>query len=227
MLVVKEMFSTMQGEGSMAGRPAFFVRFAACNLWSGHEKDRIKGAGHCALWCDTAFASGDRHEVPQLVEHIANEIEHWAAPFVVFTGGEPTLQLRKNEQFITRLRGALPGVTLAIETNGTVEWDGLHECIDHVTVSPKAIVRDLSPSQPFITQSDTEHIKVKRGTDLKVVVPSPFLLDELDQWDFEHKFVQPLDIGDSGQAHLQTALNDAARLGWRVSVQTHKLVGLP
>lgn len=140
---VKEIFPTLQGEGHHAGRPAVFVRFTACNLWTGKEQDRIRdserNAAHCPAWCDTDFVGGDRYAVDELV----SAIERAAGPirFVVFTGGEPLLQL---DAALVRSLSAL-GFASAVETNGTVAVsDDLRAAGLWVCVSPKVAPSKLA-----------------------------------------------------------------------------------
>jgi len=219
-LLVREVFATLQGEGSRAGQPAIFVRFAGCNLWSGLAGDRESGAGECALWCDTDFAKGSRYHPDDLVKvvlELASASGH-ARPFVVLTGGEPLLQLARPDGLALLWSLRLAGAELALETNGTRALGEAKALLDHVTVSPKALRG----------KQGLGHIMVREGTDLKVVHPWPF--EERDllalAQGFGHLFVQPLDTGDTGRAALPGAINAAAHLGWRVSLQSHKMVGL-
>ena len=216
---VREVFATMQGEGSMAGAPAVFVRLAGCNLWSGLPHLRGAGAGACAAWCDTDFARGTRYDPQEVVDTVLRLCDGWRRPFVVVSGGEPCLQLRtpSGEALIERLRAAR--VWVAVETNGTVAADVLR-AVQHVTVSPKAL---RTPDADAL-----RHVVVREGTDLKVVDPqwSEDELRAMGDWSFVHRFIQPLDTG-TGPGAVQPALALAARLGWRVSAQTHKLLELP
>lgn len=224
-LAVKEVFATLQGEGSQAGRPAVFVRLSGCNLWSGLESGRESGTGGCAAWCDTQFVGGSRWEVPALISQVFALMPDWVRPFVVISGGEPCLQLRtpQGERFVDLLVAG--GADVAVETNGTVFADVLHHSGIHVTVSPKVL--RASYSHEDVGES-LAHVIVRRGTDLKVVVPQWDVrhLRAMSEWDFEHRFVQPLDDGQGGPMHPNVRWF-AERLGWKVSVQTHKLLGLP
>lgn len=223
MLMVKEVFATLQGEGSRAGTPAVFVRFVGCNLWSGLPAGRERGAGECAAWCDTDFASGERWSPEALADHVlqvALDAGH-ALPYVVLTGGEPTLQLGRPDGL--RLLQLLDGgdAELAIETNGTNALGDVAEYISHITVSPKPL-RGAGGS--------LQHLQQRKGTDLKVVCPTPFDPEELHALrvsGFEFGYAQPLDVADRGASSLPAAMALAARLGWRVSLQTHKFAGLP
>jgi len=206
---VKEIFKTLQGEGGQAGRAAVFCRFAGCNLWSGREEDR---AGAICTFCDTDFvgtdgSGGGKFAGPQELAHaIAG---HWGPGMdhrlVVFTGGEPLLQL--DPPLITAMHKA--GFSIAVETNGTLEApDG----IDWICVSPKA-------GAPLVQT---------RGQELKLVVPQPgFDLKALEALDFQHFFLQPMD-GPARAAHLDLAIGLVQNHPrWRLSLQTHKLIGLP
>ena len=218
-LTVREVFATMQGEGSMAGAPAVFVRLAGCNLWSGLPHLRDAGTGACAAWCDTDFAKGTRHEPQEVADTVLRLCSGWAVPLVVVSGGEPCLQLRRPEgEALVRLLHA-SGVRVAVETNGTTPADVLDE-VDHVTVSPKAL---RAPGTSALA-----HVVVRKGTDLKVVAPqwAEDDLRSMAEWSFTHRYVQPLDTG-AGPGAVQPALELAARLGWRVSAQVHKLLELP
>jgi organic radical activating enzyme len=221
-LRVKEVFATMQGEGSRAGTPCVFVRLSGCNLWAGTQSTRLAGRGACAAWCDTDFHGGDQVDVVALVDDVLRLTDGWAQPAVVVSGGEPMLQLRRpaGEALVAGLQGQ--GVHVAVETNGTVAADVLAQ-LDHVTVSPKALGQRRA-----VAPVDLDHVLVRTGTDLKVVVPqwSVVALATMARWDFTHRYLQPLDDGDPAR-YVGACLHLAQRDGWRVSVQTHKLVGLP
>src|SRR5688500_12620742 len=142
--IVKEIFYTLQGEGAHAGRPAVFVRFAGCNLWSGREEDRAIGAGGCARWCDTNFLGtdgpgGGRYPDAAAVADAVRSrwpVDAAAAPFTVLTGGEPTLQV--DGALVVALRGLHGHAewfgSVAVETNGTRP---LPDPAPWVTLSPK------------------------------------------------------------------------------------------
>lgn len=232
MLRVVEIFDTIQGEGSQAGMPAVFVRLVGCNLWSGLEHLRSKGIGACAEWCDTLFHSGEKRTPESVVSAVFE-----ASPgckSVVITGGEPTLQLRKPEgiQLLKLLCAA--GVKVSIETNGTQEIpDEVDSLLSHITCSPKPLKGKGGLAS---------HIKLpKRGSwDLKVVHPTPFSDELLREWSKSagHSFVQPCDQGPGvdnlpGAIQMVKRLNSTAsneewsRWPWKLSIQTHKLLGLP
>ena len=206
---VKEIFYTLQGEGAHAGRPAVFCRFAGCNLWSGREQDR---ASAVCRFCDTDFVGTDGtlggrfDSAAALATQIA---ALWPASFatqrfVVLTGGEPLLQVD------TALIDALhaEGFEIAVETNGT---QPAPEGIDWICVSPKA---------------GTE-VVLRKGNELKLVWPqtglNPF---ELETWDFEHFLIQPMDgpnLSSAREAAIEFILEHPK---WRLSTQTHKVVGI-
>jgi organic radical activating enzyme len=215
-LSVVEVFGTVQGEGTQVGTPAVFVRLGGCNLWAGTEATREAGRGDCAFWCDTVFTGGKRMEVRHLLDRIGEIAEDWADPLVVLTGGEPMLQLSKpsGQELVEKLVDI--GYRVAVETNGTVRVDfgGLPV---HVTVSPKGMAGE--PNR-------WDHVIQRTGDALKVVVPCPIPLEELDEWHFTERYLQPMDLGDGHVDHLDECIATAARMGWKVSVQTHKLVGL-
>lgn len=242
-LRVREIFGpTLQGEGSRAGSPAVFVRFSGCNLWSGLEKHRGEGKGECSRWCDTDFAKGTNLTAMEIIESVCKISQPLLrAPFVVLSGGEPMLQLGRPEG-LDLLHGLkLRGFTLAVETNGTIEIPGfVLTHLDHVTVSPKPLMAGAT------SLTTIDHIRQRSGDDLKVIVPTPFSDEDLHRLavGFTHRFVQPMDPaalrwttgtsttppegGESDPLYwLDEAVGMASRLGWRVSLQTHKLAGLP
>lgn len=206
---VKEMFKTLQGEGAQAGRAAVFCRFAGCNLWSGREEDRHKAV---CQFCDTDFIGTDGIGGAKfkLAEQLAEAIvKTWGASkenrYVVFTGGEPLLQL--DQRLIDTVHRY--GFEIAIETNGTIEPPN---GIDWICVSPKA----------------GSELLVKRGSELKLVFPQPALMPNmLPETTFDHYFIQPMD-GPNQRENIQLAtqycLSDAK---WRLSLQTHKMIGIP
>jgi 7-carboxy-7-deazaguanine synthase (Cx14CxxC type) len=205
---VKEIFKTLQGEGGHAGRAAVFCRFAGCNLWSGREDDRAEAV---CRFCDTDFVGidgpgGGRFATPAA---LAAAIENaWAGEgvrrFVVFTGGEPLLQL--DAALIAAVHGA--GFEIAIETNGTLDAP---EGIDWICVSPKA-------GAPF---------RLREGHELKLVYPQPGLdPTDLAALPFRHFWLQPMDgaaRGENTEAAIAYCLEHPR---WQLSVQMHKLVGI-
>ncbi|MDA0892207.1 MAG: 7-carboxy-7-deazaguanine synthase [Proteobacteria bacterium] len=209
---VKEIFYTLQGEGAQAGRPAVFCRFTGCNLWSGLERDRQTATCN---FCDTDFVGtdgegGGKFATPAaLVESIVAcwpaRLNTSAAPYVVFTGGEPLLQLD------TRLIEALheKGFEIAVETNGTLEAP---PGIDWICVSPKA----------------TAPVTLSSGNELKLVYPQPSVMpDRFSHLQFDYYFLQPMDgpaVKENTQATIDYCKSNPQ---WRLSIQMHKLVGLP
>jgi 7-carboxy-7-deazaguanine synthase len=204
---VKEIFLTLQGEGMQAGRRAVFLRFAGCNLWSGREADRADAK---CRFCDTDFVGtdgsrGGRYEA----EALAGEVEAlWGeAPrrLVVVTGGEPMLQL--DEALIDALHAR--GFEVAVESNGTLPAP---PGLDWLCVSPKA----------------GNEVVQRSGNELKLVWPQDAIdPDELVRWDFDHFLIQPMDCADR-QAALEAAVAFVmANPRWELSLQTHKLLGLP
>jgi 7-carboxy-7-deazaguanine synthase len=205
---VKEVFYTLQGEGANAGRPAVFCRFAGCNLWSGREADR---AGAVCRFCDTDFVGTDGtgggrfDDAEALAARVASR---WPARagrrFAVLTGGEPALQL--DDALVRALHGR--GFEIAIETNGTLE---LAPGIDWVCVSPKA---------------GTE-VRVRAGDELKLVYPQQGAAPEdFETWRFEHFLLQPMD-GPEKRENTERAIAYCMRNPrWRLSLQTHKLIGI-
>jgi 7-carboxy-7-deazaguanine synthase (Cx14CxxC type) len=227
MYTVKEIYTTLQGEGAHTGRAAVFLRFAGCNLWSGLERDRAEAA---CQFCDTDFVGSDgpgggkfegaealSHAVAQCWEATAGHSpsppagEAWGwggqytKPYAVCTGGEPLLQL--DMPLIEALHAR--GFEIAIETNGTKPAP---RGIDWTCVSPKA-------NAPLVLTS---------GDELKLVFPQagaePWHFEQLD---FRHFFLQPMD-GPDVRANIEAAARYClTHPRWRLSLQTHKLIGLP
>jgi 7-carboxy-7-deazaguanine synthase len=215
---VKEIFYTLQGEGSNAGHPAVFCRFAGCNLWSGRALDRAHAA---CTFCDTDFVGtegtqGGKYDAASLAHTIAS---HWPCAsqqnrLVVLTGGEPLLQV--DSALIDALHQH--GFRIAVETNGTVPAP---EGLDWVCVSPKASTWQPRATDPFVQ---------RRGHELKVVWPQTGLdLDQLEALDFLAFYLQPMDVADPAlrQSHVQLCIQTClARPKWKLSLQTHKITGI-
>ena len=207
---VKEMFYTLQGEGINAGRPAVFLRFSGCNLWSGLEKDR---AGAVCSFCDTDFVGTDGpgggkfSSAEALAEAVAS---HWpnqterGQPMVVCTGGEPLLQL--DSPAIDALHHR--GFYVAVETNGTIKAP---EGIDWLCVSPKS----------------TAPVVQTNGNELKLVYPQLTAPPEkFVDLNFDHFLLQPMD-GPDIEANTQRTIDYClAHPKWRFSLQTHKVIGV-
>jgi 7-carboxy-7-deazaguanine synthase (Cx14CxxC type) len=205
---IKEIFYTLQGEGANAGRAAVFCRFAGCNLWSGREQDRSTAT---CTFCDTDFVGTDGDgggkfaTADDLAESIAT---HWphaegGEPFVVCTGGEPLLQL--DESLVDALHQR--GFTIAVETNGTVPVPG---GIDWVCVSPKI----------------GSQLIVKNGNELKLVYPQDVDPATFETLRFQHFFLQPKDGVDAERSLQAVIAYCKNHPRWRLSLQTHKLVGI-
>ncbi len=210
---VKEIFYTLQGEGGQAGRAAVFCRFAGCNLWTGREADR---ASAVCRFCDTDFVGtdgtgGGKFASPDGLVSAASAV--WSSGvkanpdqrrFIVLTGGEPLLQV--DPGLIDALHGA--GFEVAVETNGTVPVPAR---VDWLCVSPKA----------------GAEVVVRKGQELKLVFPQPGMEPHLVAgWDFEHFFLQPMDgpnrIDNTNAAVAYCQENPQ----WRLSIQTHKIIGI-
>ena len=205
---VKETFLTLQGEGINAGRRAVFLRFAGCNLWSGREEDRARAQ---CTFCDTDFVGldgdggGRYRNAAALVARVEALWGHaGGARLVVITGGEPMLQV--DAPLIDALHAA--GFEIAIETNGTLP---VPRTIDWICVSPKA---------------GTDIVQ-RSGDELKLVWPqSGSDAEAMTMWDFTHHLIQPLD-DPGGRDHRAAAIDFViANPRWRLSVQTHKLLGI-
>jgi len=204
---VKEVFLTLQGEGMQAGRRAVFLRFAGCNLWTGREADRAEAI---CRFCDTDFVgmdgeNGGRYDAGALAETVGRLWGQAARPLVVITGGEPMLQL--DAALIDALHAQ--GFEIAVETNGTLPAPA---GLDWICVSPKA---------------GTEIVQ-RSGDELKLVWPQQGMdPDALAGWDFRHFLIQPMDCVE-GEAARRAAIDFVlANPRWRLSLQTHKLLGLP
>jgi len=214
---VKEIFYTLQGEGVRAGRPAVFCRFSGCNLWSGRERQR---ASAVCRFCDTDFVGVDGpgggrfSDAAKLAEAVS---ARWpgnarpdarrgsVVPYVVCTGGEPLLQL--DEALTAALRAQ--GFEVAVETNGTRR---VPPGVDWVCVSPKA----------------GAEMVVETGDEIKVVYPQEGLdLDRLESLDFTHRLLQPMDGPDRERNTAAAVTYCLENPTWRLSLQTHKLLGIP
>jgi 7-carboxy-7-deazaguanine synthase len=222
---VKEIFYTLQGEGAQSGRAAVFCRFSGCNLWSGREEDRSRAV---CQFCDTDFVGtgpdgGRFSSAAELAEAVdrcwlglgggvvergsigsSTSADGAGRKYVVCTGGEPLLQL--DEQLIDALHER--GFEVAVETNGTKPAP---PSLDWICVSPKA-------GAPFVQTS---------GSELKLVYPQENASPEkFAQLEFEHFFLQPMDGPDTALNTERAIEYCLAHPKWRLSIQTHKLVGL-
>ena len=206
---VKELFLTLQGEGAQTGMRAVFLRFAGCNLWTGREQDRDRAV---CRFCDTDFVGTDGPGGGKFAD--ADALADGAAAMwgpgtahrlVVCTGGEPLLQL--DAPLIDALHAR--GFRIAVESNGTV---AAPPEIDWLCISPKAGAATVQ----------------RRGDELKLVYPQAGLLPpDVEEWDFAHFFVQPMD-GPAQKANIDAAIDWCLKNPkWRLSLQTHKLTGIP
>ena len=210
---VKEMYFTLQGEGARTGWPAVFLRFAGCNLWSGREADRSRAV---CRFCDTNFVGSDGpgggkfRTADELAEAVLARWPESAAAadrYVVCTGGEPLLQL--DTAAIDALHAL--GFAIGVETNGTIRAPS---GIDWLCVSPKA----------------DAPLEQTAGDELKLVYPQDESAAQPERFDglqFEHFYLQPLDDPER-EAHTRAAIDYClANPRWKLSLQTHKLIGIP
>ncbi len=210
---VKEIFFTLQGEGARTGRAAVFLRFAGCNLWSGREKDRNDAV---CRFCDTDFVGTDGEgggrfeDAASLARVVRSKFpDAGGRPYVVCTGGEPLLQL--DPALIAALKGE--GLEIGLETNGTLP---VPEGVDWICVSPKA----------------GAELVQRHGHELKLVYPQPGV--DPSQYDpaqfeplaFDHFFLQPMDDVLRAQHTERATAYCMAHPRWRLSLQTHKLLGI-
>ena len=208
---VKEIFLTLQGEGVHAGRRAVFLRFTGCNLWTGREEDR---ATAICQFCDTDFVgmdgeNGGRYSADDLAAKIESLWGEWRSDrYVVLTGGEPMLQV--DDALVDALHAH--GFTIAIESNGTI---ATHPRIDWVCISPKA-------------GSD---VVQRRGDELKLVWPQKGSEpDSMESWNFGNFLLQPMDSGSAAANQANVIAATEFVMGhpkWRLSLQNHKILGLP
>jgi 7-carboxy-7-deazaguanine synthase len=204
---VKEIFLTLQGEGMQAGRRAVFLRFSGCNLWTGREQDRA--IAQCNF-CDTDFVgmdgeNGGRYEAEALADKVSRLWGEGERRLVVITGGEPLLQL--DAALIEALHAR--GFEIAVETNGTLPAPA---GIDWICVSPKG----------------TAQVVQRAGNELKMVWPQAGVDPaEIATWSFDHFLVQPMDCAEAAAAQQAAIDFVMANPRWKLSLQAHKLLGLP
>ena len=209
MYKIKEIFLTKQGEGYHTGRKSVFIRFSGCNLWSGMEKDRDKAICN---WCDTDFVgtdglNGGKYSTDQIAKLVwdlwpTNILE---APYIVCTGGEPLLQL--DQFFVDEMHRN--GFEIAIETNGTCIPPNK---IDWICVSPK----------------NNTDLVLKTGDELKFVYPqSNFSPQQFEKFNFNHFFIQPMDGTHYDRNEKMSKEFIKKNPHWKLSLQTHKLLGFP
>ena len=205
---VKEIFHTLQGEGCHAGRSAVFVRFAGCNLWTGREEDRAEAV---CTFCDTDFigtdgpGGGKFADATALAQAAAAKWPGGDGRFAVLTGGEPILQV--DGALIDALHAE--GFEIAVETNGTLK---VPDGIDWICVSPKS----------------TAPLEQTSGDELKLVYPQADALPEtFEGLDFSHFLLQPMDGPDLATNTKAAVDYCKTHPAWRLSLQTHKLLGIP
>lgn len=210
MYKIKEIFYSLQGEGAHSGRAALFCRFTGCNLWSGREQDRAKSV---CDFCDTDFigTDGKNGDSFATAEQLANRLQElWegnvnsGTPYVIFTGGEPALQL--DQALVDACKQQ--GFETAIETNGTKP---LPNGIDWVCVSPKS----------------NSELVVTSGNELKLVYPQPLANPvQFAQLNFEHFFLQPMD-GPLRESYTKQTIDYCLKYPqWQLSIQSHKVLGI-
>ena len=205
---VKEIYLTLQGEGFHTGKHAVFCRFSGCNLWTGLEKDRKKAI---CTFCDTDFVgtdgvNGAKYSSAELLAEMIDELwpKDLKEKLVVFTGGEPLLQL--NKELIDLLHSKK--FKIAVETNGTIMPP---ENIDWICVSPK----------------NGSKFKLNYGNELKLVYPQDDFSPKLfENFDFDHFFLQPMDGKNLQRNILQSVSYCIENPLWRLSLQTHKIMGI-
>ena len=208
MYTIKEIYFTQQGEGYHTGRPAVFLRFTGCNLWTGFKIDRESAICH---WCDTDFVGmdgpyGGKYSADQVSETVQRMWpENEKKPYLVCTGGEPLLQM--DDEFISTVHRS--DFEIGIETNGTkIPPEG----IDWICVSPKA-------NAEFI---------LKKGHELKIVFPQSGMNPrQYQDLDFDHYFIQPMDGPNQGENIEKSKEFVVKNPKWKLSLQTHKTLGIP
>lgn len=208
MYTIKEIYFTQQGEGYHTGRPAVFLRFTGCNLWTGFEIDRESAI---CYWCDTDFVGmdgpyGGKYSADQIAETVQRMWpENEKKPYLVCTGGEPLLQM--DDEFISTVHRS--DFEIGIETNGTkIPPEG----IDWICVSPKA-------NAEFI---------LKKGHELKIVFPQSGMNPrQYQDLDFDHFFIQPMDGPNQGENIEKSKEFVVKNPKWKLSLQTHKILGIP
>ena len=208
MYTIKEIYYTQQGEGYHTGRPAVFLRFTGCNLWTGFEIDRESAI---CYWCDTDFVGmdgpyGGKYSAAQIADTVQRMWpENEKKPYLVCTGGEPLLQM--DDEFISTVHRS--DFEIGIETNGTkIPPEG----IDWICVSPKA-------NAEFI---------LKKGHELKIVFPQSGINPrQYQDLDFDHFFIQPMDGPNQGENIEKSKEFVVKNPKWKLSLQTHKILGIP
>jgi 7-carboxy-7-deazaguanine synthase len=196
---INEIFYSIQGEGYWTGRPAVFVRFSGCNLWNGVEEDR---ASAICTFCDTDFVDFEEYSLNQLVNEITLQWPGGGTPMVIFTGGEPLLQL--DDPLVDTLRDQ--GWYTAVETNGTKP---IHVDVDWVCVSPK-----------------TRTVRITEGDELKLVYPQRVTPTMFAQLNFQHFWLSPMDGPNLVENTAQAYRYCLDHPQWRLNTQLHKQIGV-
>lgn len=197
---VNEIFISAQGEGYWSGRTAVFCRFSGCNLWTGREQDRAKAI---CTFCDTNFVHFDEYSLEQLVSEITLLWPGGGTPMVIFTGGEPLLQL--DNELVDYLKSM--GWYVAIETNGT---KALHVAADWVCVSPK-----------------TKTLRINAGDELKLVYPQERVQPmQFSKLRFDHFWLSPMDGPNLAENTVLTYRYCLEHPQWRLNTQLHKTIGV-
>lgn len=200
--LINEIFYSIQGEGYWTGRPAVFVRFSRCNLWSGHEKDRESAI---CQFCDTDFVDGTEYTAEEILDNVNDLWPGGGDPMVIFTGGEPLLQL--DNELIDKFHDA--GWYSALETNGTLSLP-MACSIDWVCISPK-----------------TPRVNVPYANELKLVYPQQRITPGLYQnYSATHFWLSPMDgpnLAENTKAAFDYCLENPE---WRLNIQSHKVIGV-
>jgi len=206
------VFGTIQGEGALAGTPATFVRLGACNMWSGveqhRERDAERNGAECPKWCDTDFKPRERVSAQEIVTRVQS---YGDRPLIVITGGEPMLQI--DDELIDALLTGCPRSRVQIETNGTVEPGFGFRTRIHITLSPKT-----SRARCVLTGAD----------ELKLVFPA-YNPDEWLTFPVRERYLQPqADREERDHDHEKLAVEYVqTHRDWKLSLQTHKVLGIP
>lgn len=206
---VKECFYTLQGEGAQTGRAAVFIRFSGCNLWSGRPADR---SGAVCSFCDTDFVGTDGEgggRFTTAADLVSHAEKRWrgegGVPYFLCTGGEPLLQL--DEALIEEMHAR--GFQVGVETNGTLP---VPQSVDWICVSPKS----------------TAELRQRHGNELKLVYPQPDALPErFTDLAFSSFYLQPMDGPDRAANTAACVAYCMSHPQWRISLQTHKIIGIP
>lgn len=214
---IKEMFRTVQGEGFHTGTAALFIRFAGCNMWNGHDEDRMRDAqrnqAQCPLWCDTDFVGGTKMTAVEIREYVESQK---AVPLIVLSGGEPLLQV--DDDLLCVLHDAAPEARIAIETNGTARPLFTY---DKKLPGNGWLWITLSPKRR------RDRTVITCASELKLVYPA-YDPSEWADFNAQHFFLQP--CADQTVRQLEVERAAAAYVTnnyrWRLSLQTHKVLGV-